>query len=744
MKIVTHPTKINLHNLYQSLADDEEEIIEEEQDSTMEVDENREEYSGGDGRKEVKMVHEDQEMEATNSDEIPRKELEHEATHSRLKDGEVEGKQEESSGEEVGEDQSQEEQEMTNWEEPLDITGQKRRALTDAEQRLPPSKHAKSQQVRCPLLQERLQWKLLAQGHKQKMSMKNSTPQDYQLVQDFLNSNQLYSPDIPKDGHCLAYAITSALTMADLSNGTGNEIIDQTLQSLATLVKFTPLWAFQQSENETHITCNAEFLRSQIKDPDKFGVLDEDPQKMVEQVLTLYAIWPLKKPLPPDLWGGFDHLRLMASYFLRNIYLMAYQQQKWVYMRFSPPVNELKSATMFITTLEEWRKEILEDEEPIILVLESDHFQPVIPITRKRVKIQKLRSLRNNTLSKHNLPMLKLQDFEEAYKLNNIAAILAAFQEDHLTLDARKELLWALEPANERGEEGIIFYNEHIPADLQLKVLKGGQLETIVTEFSTRKNISIEGARAVIADYQQNLTQEEVVSQQYTQDSDYQPEEEWVTFTQEMLNDWEAHRASDPHLPYLHNKKEMRRFIGRFPQPFLFALRALSSPYQFLQTLPTELTGHWIDAIYAQSIYIQLLAIQKDKPQKEIETWLAKLGEPKGKRFSVYSRSFYQKMTLKSQWSKAKKNNYWDSEELLALDIDYIPIAKSLAVVSELYGTRIPTEIQQKARPEKHLKMLLDLYESKQEGLIEEGIQEQLFQYISLLQDGRIPLSPGF
>jgi hypothetical protein len=28
-------------------------------------------------------------------------------------------------------------------------------------------------------------------------------------------------------------------------------------------------------------------------------------------------------------------------------------------------------------------------------------------------------------------------------------------------------------------------------------------------------------------------------------------------------------------------------------------------------------------------------------------------------------------MSLKSQWTKAKKHNYWDSEELAALDIDH-------------------------------------------------------------------------
>jgi hypothetical protein len=577
------------------------------------------------------------------------------------------------------------------------------------------------------------------------MSLRISLPQEYEQIEDFFKANHLYIPEIPKDGHCLAYAMASALTLADLRYGGKNGEIDQTLQGLAALIKFTPLWTYQQSRSETYHSSNSEFLMGQIRDPDKYGVSDIDPHKRLEQLWTTYAIWPLQKPLPPDLWRGFDHLRLMASYFQRDIFLMAKQQNQWVYQRFSSPDEEEKPATMHNATWEEWKEQIEENEAPILLVLERDHFQPVIPIERQRVKVQRLRSLRNAAEEGMSIPpILKLQDIREAYRRHNVSQILTSFQEAHLTMDARKELLRALEPENDRGEEGIIFYNEYIPANLQTKLLQGEQMESIASEYAEIQNITLQGAQAIITDYQLSLTQEEEVSQQNTQDSTYQPEEEWITFSSEMKNEWKEHRKTDPHIPNLENKKDLKHFIGKFPQSFLYAQRSLKTPYNFLQTLPPEMTAHWQDAIYAQSIYIQLLAIQRKNQVPEIEIWLSKLGNPNDKRFSVYSRLFYNKMTLKSQWTKAKKHNYWDSEELAALDIDHQPQSSTMALASELYGTRLTTGGLRKTQPADYICSLIDLFESKQDEQIEEGLRNILSQYIALLIERRTPRSPGY
>ena len=621
----------------------------------------------------------------------------------------------------------------------------KRRALTDAEQRQPPSKHARSQQQRCPLLQDRLQWKIKAQGHKQKMSLNISTPQEHHQIDDFFKANQLYTPAIPTNGHCLAYAITSALTMVDLKTGCNNEGIDPTLQGMATLVKFTPLWAYQQSMSETAVTCNLEFLRSRLKDPDKYGVSNKEPHQMLEQILTAYAVVSLKQPLPPDLWGGFDHLRLMASYFERHIFLMNNQQQNWVFHIFSPPEDEVRSATMKNVSYEVWKQAIQEHEAPIILVLDQNHYQTVLPISRKRARVPRLRPTRNTVEEqKSSHPILKLADMEMAYKLNNVSTILTAFQEDHLTIDARKELIRALDPENDRGEEGLIFYNEHIPSRLQEQVLQGKQLDPIISEYAEIQNISLQGAQAIISDYQQSLTQEEETSQQTTQDSDFIPEDKWVVFSKTMKRDWEKHKEADPHIPELDNKKDLKRFIGKFPQAFLYALRSQEKPFKFLQRIPEEMTAHWQDAIYAQSIYIQLQAIQDKNPNADIKNWIDKLGDPTRKRFSGYTKSFYQKLTLKSQWIKAKKYNYWGSEALAALDTGYLPQSKVLAIASELYGTRLPKENQETIHPADYLVRTMDLWESRQEEVIEEGLRDTLSPYVGLIHDRRVPHSPGY
>jgi hypothetical protein len=453
----------------------------------------------------------------------------------------------------------------------------------------------------------------------------------------------------------------------------------------------------------------------------------------------------LKKPLPPDLWGGFDHLRLIASYFQRDIFLMAKQHNQWVYQRFSPPYDDQKPASINNATWEEWQRKIEENEAPILLILEKDHFQPVIPIERKRVKVQRLRSLRNAREEEMTTaPILKLQDIEKAYRRQNVSQILTSFQEAHLTMDARKELLRALEPENDRGEEGIIFYNEYIPAKLQTKLLQGEQIESIASEYAEIQNITLQGALAVITDYQLSLTQEEECTQQNTQDSDYHPEEEWISFSPEMKNEWKEHHKNDPNIPNLENKKELKKFIGKFPQSFLYALRAMTTPYTFLQTLPMEMTEHWRDAIYAQSIYIQLIATQRRKQVPEIETWLSKLRSPNDKRFSVYSRFFYNKMTMKSQWIKAKKHKYWDSEELAALDIDHLPQSSTMALAAEIYGTRLTSGGPIEAQPADYISVLIGLFENKREEQIEEGLRNILSEYMALLIERRIPLSPGF
>ena len=634
---------------------------------------------------------------------------------------------------------SQKTAETTNLQRP------KRRALTDAEQRQPPSKHARSHQPRCPLLQERLHWKIKAQGHTQKMSLNNSTPQEYQQIQDFFKANQLYTPEIPTDGHCLAYAITSALTMVDLKSGGSREGIDPTLQGLATLVKFTPLWAYQQSISETDVTCNLDFLISRLKDPDKYGLSNKEPHQKMEQILTAYAVSSLKKPLPPDLWGGFDHLRLMASYFNRKIFLISNQQKNWVFHCFAPPEDESKSATMRNTTFNVWRREVQECEAPIILVLDQNHYQPVIPISRQRVRVPRLRPTRNTAEEQKLIqPILKLSDMEMAFKLNNVSTILSAFQEDHLTLDARKELLRALDPENDRGEEGLIFHSEHIPSRLQEQVLQGEQLDPIIAEYAEMQNISTHAAQVIISDYQQSLTQEEETSQQATQDSDFKPEEEWTVFSKTMKQEWEKHKESDPHIPDLDSKKDLKRFIGKFPQPFLYALRGQSKPYKFLQQIPEEMTAHWQNSIYAQSIYIQLQAIKEKKENDEVANWLEKLGDPNGKRFSGYTKSFYQKLTSKSQWNKAKRNNYWESEALAALDIEFLPQSKLLALTSELYGTRLPKGKQEIIQPVDYLVRTIDLWEIKQEKIIEEELRDTLAPYVRLIHDRRVPNSPGY
>ena len=397
------------------------------------------------------------------------------------------------------------------------------------------------------------------------------------------------------------------------------------------------------------------------------------------------------------------------------------------------------------STFENWRKAIQDEEAPIILVLENDHYQPVIPISRQRVKVPRLRPTRNTSEEdKPKQPILKLLDVEEAYKLSNVSTLLSTFQEDHLTLDARKELLRALDSDNERGEEGIVFYHEHIPAALQRGVLQGEPMDSLAAEYAAIQNISVQGAQAILSDYQLSLTQEEEIGRQNTQESEYQPEEEWMDFPQDMRNDWGKHRKDDPNLPKLESKKDLKRFIGRFPHSFLYALRAQTTPYKFLQTLPTEMTTHWQDAIYAQAIYIQLKEIKTKKQSTVVEAWIAKVGTPEEERFSVYTKAFYQKLTQKSQWTKAKKLHYWGSEALAALDINSLPHAKVLAVAAELYGTRLPTAHQEKPRPVDYLELTIDLWDNKQEELLEEGLRDVLSTYVTLLQDRRAPLSPGY
>ena len=312
-------------------------------------------------------------------------------------------------------------------------------------------------------------------------------------------------------------------------------------------------------------------------------------------------------------------------------------------------------------------------------------------------------------------------------------------------MDARKELLRALDPENDRGEEGIIFYNEHIPAGLQEKVLQGEQLETVISEYAETHNISLQGAEAIIAEYQQSLTQEDGTSQQSTQDSDYIPEEAWMVFPAEMKKDWEKHRDSDPHLPELEKKQDLKRFIGRFPQPFLYALRSLEAPYEFLQLLPAEMTNHWQNSIYAQSIYIQLQALQKIENNKEITSWLDKLGDPTGARFSGYTKSFHQKLTLKSQWLKARKLNYWGSEALAALDIEGLPSSKILAITSELYGTRLPKKNHEEMiLPVDYVTRTIELWEENQEGILGKQARDTLSPYVTSILGRREPLSPGY
>ena len=211
-----------------------------------------------------------------------------------------------------------------------------------------------------------------------------------------------------------------------------------------------------------------------------------------------------------------------------------------------------------------------------------------------------------------------------------------------------------------------------------------------------------------------------------------------------MKRDWEKHKEADPHIPDLENKKDLKRFIGKFPHAFLYALRSQEKPFEFLQRIPEEMTTHWQNAIYAQSIYIQLQDIHNRTSNVEIKNWLDKLGDPTGKRFSGYTKTFYQKLTLKTQWIKAKKYNYWGSEALAALDTGFLPQSKVLAIASELYGTRLPKETQESIQPVDYLVRTIDLWESRQEELIEEGLRVTLSQYVGLIHDRRAPHSPGY
>ena len=242
-----------------------------------------------------------------------------------------------------------------------------------------------------------------------------------------------------------------------------------------------------------------------------------------------------------------------------------------------------------------------------------------------------------------------------------------------------------------------------------------------------------------------SLTQDEEGATNSTQESEYQPEVEWVVFPQDMREKWEEHRTKeDPHIPELESRKQFKNFIGRFPQPFLHALRTQTTPYKFLNLLPMEITARWQDALYAQAIFIQLQELNSRNTNAELQAWLDRIGDPTGQRFSVYTRLFYNKVTSKAQWQKLKKLNYWGSEALAALDVNSLPQSKVLAVAAELYGPRLPTETHHKVRPEDYLGLFIDLWETQQESILEEGLRDEISSYVTLIQNKRAPLSPGY
>ena len=127
-----------------------------------------------------------------------------------------------------------------------------------------------------------------------------------------------------------------------------------------------------------------------------------------------------------------------------------------------------------------------------------------------------------------------------------------------------------------------------------------------------------------------------------------------------------------------------------------------------------------------------------------LKLWLDRIGKPTGQRFSVYTRLFYNKLTSKLQWSKLRNLNYLGSEALAAMDINSLPQSKELAIAAELYGPRIPSEYPDKVRSEDFLGMFIDLWDNQQEKIVEEGLRNEMATYVSLLQNRRASLSPGY